>query len=94
MQLRWLENPELWVQAVENRQPYLDFFYSLWRDMHDLSTAAGKSEFTDALLDLLKGVQHPVERDHYVKLLSKDVGLPVDVLYDYLNQRSVVKGQK
>jgi DNA primase len=88
------ENPELWVQAVENRQPYLDFFYSLWRGMHDLSTAAGKSEFTDALLDLLKGVQHPVERDHYVKLLSKDVGLPVDVLYDYLNQRSVVKGPR
>ncbi len=92
------EDPQKWKDAVANKIPYLEYYSQKWMNDYDLSTSTGKREFTDALLALLKGVQHPVERDHYLKELSKWVGTPIDLLYDYLNQvksqRIVRKGEK
>jgi DNA primase len=93
------EDPQLWLDAVEARRPYLEFFEDKWKQDCDLETSSGKKEFSDRMLELLVGVKHPVEQDHYVKRLSKFVGTPVDMLYDYLKkiksggrrQRSVKK---
>lgn len=80
------QDPQLWVDAVTARVPYLDFFFEKYKKTLDLNTPLGKRHFSDSFLDLLQGVTHPVERDHYLKLLSKEVGTPVEMLYDYLNQ--------
>ncbi len=80
------ENPQLWLDAVAARVPYLDFFLVEWQRKYDLKTSTGKREFTDAVLELLKAVTHPVEQDEAVKKLSKLVGTPTDMLYDYLKQ--------
>lgn len=80
------ENPQLWVDAVAARKPYLEFFMEAWQKKYDLRTSTGKREFTDAVLELLKAVTHPVEQDEAMKGLSRLVGTPVDMLYDYLNQ--------
>lgn len=81
-------NPQVWVDAVAARVPYLDFFFTRLATRFDLASSTGKREFTDAFLDVLKGAPHPVERDHYLKLLSSKVGTPVEMLYDYLGQLS------
>lgn len=80
------EDPKKWVEAVAQAVPYLEHYSKTWQQVHDLGTSSGKRDYTDAFLALLKGVQHPVERDHYLKELSKSVGTPIDLLYDYLNQ--------
>lgn len=80
------EDPNLWTEAVAARQPYLDFFLEEWQKKFSLSSSSGKREFTDAVLELLKGVSHPVEQDETIKKLSKLVGTPMDMLYDYLKQ--------
>lgn len=80
------EDPQLWLDAVANAKPYLDYFEDLWQKRFDLNTAQGKRDYSDAMMHMLQGVQHPVERDHYVKRLSEVVGTPLDMLYDYINQ--------
>ncbi len=80
------QDPELWVEAISNRVPYLDFFFERFRAEANLLTPSGKREFTDRFLNVLSGTEHPVERDHYLKKLSLEIGTPVDMLYDYLAQ--------
>lgn len=85
------EDPKLWISAVEKKQPYLEFYENKFKRDFDLEKSTGKREFTDAMLDLIKGVTHPVEKDHFLKRLSKLVGTPVEMLYDYLN---AIAGQR
>ncbi|QQR55229.1 DNA primase [Candidatus Peregrinibacteria bacterium] len=83
------QDPQLWVDAVSARVPYLDFYFEKYQKQFDLGGPLGKKAFSDAFLELLRGVEHPVERDHYLKRLSKEVGTPVEMLYDYLKQMKV-----
>ena len=85
------QDPQLWVDAVSARVPYLDFYFDKYQKSFDLSTSHGKTSFTDQFLELLRGVEHPVERDHYLKRLSKEVGTPVEMLYDYIKQVKAVQ---
>ncbi|MFA4814949.1 MAG: DNA primase [Candidatus Gracilibacteria bacterium] len=80
------EDPKLWSTAVENKKPYLDHFLEEGKGLYNLQTAQGKRDFTDYFVEVLQGAQHPVELDHYLKELSKLVGSPTRMLYDYLNQ--------
>lgn len=80
------QDPGLWIKTVAEAKPYLEFYLESKQKEFDLTTAAGKRDLTDFYLDLMKGVQHPVERDHFLKALSKVIGTPMDSMYDYLNQ--------
>ncbi|MFT7184297.1 MAG: DNA primase, partial [Oceanicoccus sp.] len=80
------EDPELWVNAVNEAIPYLQFFIDQFALQHDLTTAEGKKAYSNAMFQLLKGVKHPVERDHYLKLLAKKVGVSITSLYEHLAQ--------
>ncbi len=80
------QDPQLWVDAVTVRVSYLDFYFEKYQKAFDLNTSLGKTSFTDQFLELLRGVEHPVARDHYLKRLSKEVGTPVEMLYDYIKQ--------
>lgn len=78
------EDPQLWVNAVKAAKPYLQFYVDQYALEFDLKTAQGKKHYTDAVLKLLKGVPHPVERDHYLKAVAQKVGVPVQSLYQHL----------
>ncbi len=80
------ENPELWTAAVAAKKPYMDFFFEKYEALYDLASSGGKKEFTNKILDLLEGMAHPVEKDHYLKELSKLVGTPIELLYDLIKQ--------
>ncbi len=80
------ENPSIWKEAVENKKAYLDYFIQKGQQQYDLKSAQGKRDFTDFMVEVLQGTQHPVELDHYLKELSRLVGSPTAMLYDYLNQ--------
>ena len=82
------ENPQFWISAIEKKEPYLEYFLRRYREIYDLHSAEGKRGFTDSMMEILKGVKHPVERDHYLKELSRLVSTPVEMLYDFLNQAS------
>ncbi|MBI4127105.1 DNA primase [Candidatus Peregrinibacteria bacterium] len=85
------ENAQQWIDAVQNRLPYLQFYLNKYKTIYDLATSNGKKEFTDKMLELIEGASHPVEKDHYLKELSALVATPVELLYDLLNQYIAVK---
>ena len=64
----------------------MDFFFEKYEALYDLASSGGKKEFTNKILDLLEGMAHPVEKDHYLKELSKLVGTPIELLYDLIKQ--------
>lgn len=85
------EDAQLWLDSLAGMKPYLEYFEEKYKkdfalDGEGGGSADGKKRFTDSMLDLLRGVPHPVEQDHYLKRLSKMVGTPVEMLYDYLGQ--------
>lgn len=80
------EDPKLWIEAVKNALPYLQFFIDHYAAQEDLTTAEGKKRYTDSMFTLLKGVKHPVELDHYLKLLAQKVGVSIASLYEHLGQ--------
>lgn len=86
------EDPQLWVNAVREKLPYLEHYLEEGSAQFDLKTAQGKRDFTDYFIQVLQGTQHPVELDHYLKELSKRVGSPVRMLYDYLAQVKAERG--
>src|SRR3989338_1314768 len=88
------KDPKLWVDSVEARKPYLDFFLEKIKVDFDLAGAQGKRQASDFFLDILKGTVHPVERDHYLKELSKLVGTPSAMLYDYLGELKTQHGHR
>ncbi len=80
------EDPKLWSAAVEAKKPYMDHFEQKWRSEYDLSDAKDKRSYTDKMMELIDGITHPVEKDHYLKALAKRVETPIDLLYDVLKQ--------
>lgn len=80
------EQPQLWIEAVQAKQAYLEFFFKKYQAVYDLNTSQGKKDFSDSFLHILNGVNHPVEKDHYVKELSKLVGIPSDMIYEMMKK--------
>jgi len=78
------EDPQLWVDAVKGALPYLEFYVKKHAEDLDMLSAAGKKAYTDRMLGLLKGVSHPVERDHYLKMVAQKVGVSINSLYAHL----------
>lgn len=79
------EDPQLWVDAVRAAKPYLQFYLDYYSVHFDLNSAEGKKKFTDAMMHLIQGVKHPVERDHYLKLVAQRMGVSVASLYELLS---------
>jgi DNA primase len=60
-----------WNQAIEAAEYAPDWLIDRYKDEVDLSTAAGKKVFTDALLTTIRRLTDPVEQEHYLKLIAK-----------------------
>jgi DNA primase len=69
-------SPEKWRGAVENAIPYLEFFLDNWAKKYDLSKVEDSKAYCDFYLKILRGVVHPLERETYLKQLSKKLGMP------------------
>ncbi len=69
------ESPETWKQSVKNKVPFMEYITHKICGAHNLSTADGKRNATDELSVLLSGIKDPVERGHYITLVSDLVGI-------------------
>lgn len=65
------KDPELWQQAVQEPRPAVDWLLNKYQENLDLSSGAGKREYSDVAMKLLKFVTDPVERTHYEKLVAR-----------------------
>lgn len=62
---------KLWQKAIDQAQSAPDWLIDRYKEEVDLSTAAGKKAFTDALLTTIRRLRDPIEQEHYLKQIAK-----------------------
>lgn len=65
------QDPRLWQSAIDGSIPAIDWVIRQYSLREDLTTAAGKRRFTSASLDMVRVLQDPIEREHYVAKISE-----------------------
>lgn len=79
------KDPEAWARAIQTSVPAIEWVMSQYERRYDVTTALGKRQLTTQTLALLGGVGDPIEREHYLQILSAKTGATLDAL----NQRIV-----
>ncbi len=69
-----------WNQAIEQAQYAPDWLIERYQNEVDLSSAAGKKAFTDALLVTIRRLSDPVEQEHYLKKIAKLTDSSLDAI--------------
>jgi DNA primase len=62
---------KLWEKAIKQARYAPDWLIDRYKDEVDLSSAAGKKAFTDALLTTIRRLRDPIEQEHYLKEIAK-----------------------
>ena len=84
------QDPRLWQQAIDNRQPAVDWILAQYAARVDMTSAAGKREFTTAGLNVVRTLSDPVEQDHYEQKISAMVGSSRESVHAKLQQKETV----
>jgi DNA primase len=74
------KDPDLWKKAIASHQYALDWLMTRYQSLLDLSSAQGKREFSDILLPVVRGLADPVERDHYLSNIAKQLNVSQSAL--------------
>lgn len=61
----------LWQQAIDAAQPAIDWVIEQYSKRENLSTAAGKRQFTSASLAVLRSLGDTVEQEHYLRRIAE-----------------------
>jgi len=69
------KDPKLWAEAIEKPQYALDWLVDRYSSIYDISSARGKKDFTDKLMETMTYLEDEVERDHYLMKLAELLGI-------------------
>jgi len=78
------ETPDLWPELIQNALPVIDYYFQLVRHQFDLNSAEGKAQAADHLLPVLREIENPIQRAHYVQKLSRLLHVDEKVLQEQL----------
>lgn len=84
------QDSRLWQQAIDNRQPAVDWILAQYAARIDMTSAAGKRAFTTAGLNVVRTLSDPVEQDHYEQKISVMVGSSRESVHAKLQQKETV----
>lgn len=73
-------DPELWKEAVQRHRPAVDWLLDKYEENLDLNSGAGKREYSDVAMKLLRYVRDAVERKHYEQLVARKLDCSVEDL--------------
>jgi DNA primase len=79
---------DLWQQAITSAQPAVDWILEQYSHREDIATAAGKREFTTAALNVVRGLQDPVEQEHYEEKIASMIGSSIEAIKAKLHSKS------
>jgi DNA primase len=60
-----------WHKAIDDAAYAPDWLIDRYKSEVDLTSAAGKKAFTDALLTTIRQLRDPIEQEHYLKKIAK-----------------------
>lgn len=78
------QDPSLWQRAIDEAQPVVDWVIGRYQTLFDVTTAEGKRELTTRALTVVKQLKDPVEREHYIEVISQATGASRGALEDKL----------
>ena len=79
-------DPKLWTKAIAEATYIVDYLFDRFARDYDLTTAIGKRQYADRLATNLRRLADPVEQDHYVKQLSKQLDINEEAIRAKLEQ--------
>lgn len=71
---------ESWARVVGESQPAVDWVIGQYASRLDIKTAAGKRQFSSAVLAVVERLSDPVEREHYMGVVAKMVGGSIEAI--------------
>lgn len=78
------KDPQLWRDAIKNAVSIMDWVYRDTFRKHPQASAEGKKHIARDILTEVKRIVDPVERDHWVKKLAKDLDVSEGALREAL----------
>ncbi|MEO5949436.1 MAG: toprim domain-containing protein, partial [Candidatus Saccharimonas sp.] len=77
----------LWIKAIQDVQPAVDWVLTQYETRLDLTTAVGKREFTTAALAVIRTLKDPIEQEHYEQRIAKMTGSSATAIHAKSLQR-------
>lgn len=74
------QDPQLWITTIGQQQYALDWLIDRYTQLLDITSAEGKRRFSDVLLPVVRALDDAVEKDHYLVLIAKTIGVSRDAL--------------
>lgn len=80
------QDPKLWVEAIENKRPAVEWVLDQYKKRVDMTSASGKRSFTTAGLDLVRLIEDPVEREHYENVIATMTATSLEAVHEKLTK--------
>jgi len=80
------QGAEVWRKATEQASDAVSWVLKRYESEFDKSTAEGKRQLSTKALAIIKRLQDPVEQEHHIKQLSKELGVSVNSIFTKLQQ--------
>ena len=78
------DSPEIWTQLIDDALPVIDYYFRLMEGQFDLSSAQGKVEAAEQLLPVLRDIDNPIQRAHYIQKLSRIIHVDEKTLQEQI----------
>lgn len=84
------EDPKIWIDALKNAQPVMDYYFSNAVKKHSISRLEGKKKIFAQLAEWISYISNPIEKDHYVKELSEMLAIDSSIVISEINSHNNV----
>lgn len=79
-------DPKKWILACKKAKYVVDYVFDSTFDKYNLNNILEKKQATKELLAVVSKLQDPVEKEHYLNVLSQRVGVSIQALSDAINK--------
>lgn len=79
------KDQKLWLKAIENSVPAVDWVIDQYAKRNDLNSAIGKRKFTSMAIEIIKALKDSVEREYYIKKVAEKS----DSSFDAVNEKVI-----
>jgi DNA primase len=78
------QDATIWRSIIEEPKYALDWLIMRYENLLDIESAQGKRQFSDVILNIIRGLQDPVEQEHYIGQVGKRIGVSQEALLSKL----------
>ena len=76
----------LWLQAIEQALPVVEWVIAEYERRYDLATAEGKKVFSSAVVAIIDTLKDSVEQEHYLKVVADKTAVGVEAVRQKMAQ--------